>query len=273
MGAPSDYPGLPFGWARPQAREPLGIHADDEAAGWHRRAARLILDRHRRAAIRLFFLETPGLDRVYTAFNRTARERSVTRATDLVIEGYPRSANTRAVVAFQVANGGGHKIASHLHIARSIRRAARLARPTVLIVREPLAVLRSFRTFAMLPEAADFLDHYADFHEGVLPYLDRVVVARFEDVVQDYGSVIQRVNEKFGTNFANFSGTPEEEAEVARRLEVAATIRAPGRPTEVVGKPVPGRHTNLDDATLTKGERRALVRAEAAYAKVIGSVS
>lgn len=273
MGASPDHRGLPVGWARPEEFEPPGIHAEEEAPGWHHRAGRLLLNRHRRAAIRLFCLETPVLDRLYIAFNRTARERSVTRATDIVIEGYPRSANTRAVVAFQVANGAGHRIASHLHIARSIEQAVRLGKPTILIVREPLGVLRSFRTFAMLTEAANFLDHYADFHERVFPYLDQVVVARFEDVVEHYGSVILRVNEKFGTNFAAFGGTPEEEAEVARRLEVAATLRAPGRPTEVVGKPVRGRHTNPDAASLTEEERRALLRAEEAYAKVIGSVS
>src|SRR4051794_14270379 len=105
MGGPSDDPQVPRVWAGPQVGEPQGIHSDDEAAGWHRRAARRILNRHRRAAIRLFFLETRGLDRIYTAFNRTARKRSVTRSTDIVIEGCPRSANSRAVVAFQVANG------------------------------------------------------------------------------------------------------------------------------------------------------------------------
>lgn len=43
------------------------------------------------------------------------RDLVVARDTEIVIEGYPRSANTFAVAAFLLAQGRPVKIAHHLH--------------------------------------------------------------------------------------------------------------------------------------------------------------
>jgi hypothetical protein len=56
----------------------------------------------------------------------------VSRTTEIVIEGYPRSGNTFAVVAFRLAQGREIEIAHHLHAAAQIKRAARLDVPAFI---------------------------------------------------------------------------------------------------------------------------------------------
>jgi hypothetical protein len=56
------------------------------------------------------------------------------------------------------------------------------------------------------------------FHRRVLPYRDRVVVAPFESITSDFGAVVRRINQKFGTNFAEFKHTRENEEAVFERI-------------------------------------------------------
>ena len=61
----------------------------------------------------------------------------VTPTTEIVIERYPRSANTFALVAFQLAQSRELEIAHHLHAAAQIKRAVALGVPAIVLVREP----------------------------------------------------------------------------------------------------------------------------------------
>jgi hypothetical protein len=60
--------------------------------------------------------------------------RSVSRTTQLVIEGYPRLGNTFAVVAFLQAQKEDVRIAHHLHAPAQVIRAARWRIPTIVLI-------------------------------------------------------------------------------------------------------------------------------------------
>jgi len=53
----------------------------------------------------------------------------VKKDTEIVIEGYPRSANTFAVAAFLLAQGRAVKIAHHLHVPAQVIQAVRWGIP------------------------------------------------------------------------------------------------------------------------------------------------
>src|SRR5689334_19049404 len=63
--------------------------------------------------------------------------RAVSRGTEIVIEGFPRSANTFAVVAFRLAQQREIEIAHHLHAAAQIKHAINLKVPVIVLIREP----------------------------------------------------------------------------------------------------------------------------------------
>ena len=172
-----------------------------------------------------------GIPVVATAYcwARGLRNSMPDRRSDLVIEGFPRSANTYARAGFLDANPHA-RVASHLHNARSVRLAVRRGTPVLVLVREPVSAVTSLmvRDRRLNPETA--FRAYARFYRAVLPLADRVVLAHFpdvlrrpgalhRDVVDDLGQVIERVNARFGCEFALYRPDPDSEQRVRTEID------------------------------------------------------
>lgn len=124
--------------------------------------------------------------------------------TEIVIEGFPRSANTFAVVAFQLAQGRPVKIAHHLHAPAQIVDGVRLGIPVILLIREPEAAVRSLMLRKPELSARQAFRTYCEFYEPCVPLLDSVTVAPFEEVTTDFGRTIRSANMKYGMDFTVF---------------------------------------------------------------------
>jgi hypothetical protein len=81
--------------------------------------------------------------------------------------------------------------------------------PALVLVRDPEDAVLEFvirKPSLSLPQA---IRGYVRFYKPLLPHLDRVVVGAFADVTSDFGKVVRRVNERFGTTFVEFKHTDE----------------------------------------------------------------
>jgi hypothetical protein len=134
----------------------------------------------------------------------------VSRTTEIAIEGYPRSGNTFAVVAFRQAQGRAIEIAHHLHAAAQIKRAARLDVPAMVLIREPSEAILSLMVRDPYASMQWALRSYIRFYSAVIPCLEKVVVAPFRTVTSDFASIIRMVNFRYGTAFKEF--VPNEAA-------------------------------------------------------------
>jgi hypothetical protein len=143
--------------------------------------------------------------------------RIVERGTELVLEGFQRSGNTFAVVAFQQAQARPVKMAHHLHSLAQVRRAVALERPTLVLVRDPIDTCVSHILRYSVATPRQVLRSWIRFYDGVSQLRDAIVLADFSEVVSDFGVVTSRVNAKFGTDFREFEHTPER---VARCFEL-----------------------------------------------------
>jgi hypothetical protein len=132
--------------------------------------------------------------------------------TDAVIEGFPRSANTFATIAFELAQPRPVRVARHLHVPSQIIAGTRFGIPTIVLVRDPEEAVLSLSLWTPHITLEDGLRDYVRFYRRILPYRDRFVVATFEQVSTDFGEVIRRLNERFGSSFQEFQHT---EANVA----------------------------------------------------------
>jgi len=167
----------------------------------------------------------------------TLRPLRLTRETQLVIEGFPRSANTYAVVAFQQANPGVI-IAHHTHSSVTVRNAARRGVPTLLISRAPADSCRSLCLRYPGLTMASALRQYIRFHERLLSVASGIYVAAFDDVVTDYGVVLDGLNSRFGTEFAAYSPTPQNEDRCYKTIEAIEREEGKGRLREnMVARP------------------------------------
>lgn len=136
--------------------------------------------------------------------------RAVSRKTEIVIEGFPRSGNTFAVVAFRQAQQRKVEIAHHLHAGAQIKRAAKLGLPAIVLIREPSDAVLSVAAKDQDVSISWALSSYIRFYSAVLPHLDKAVVAPFANVTSDFAGVIRQVNVQYGTNFREF--VPSEDA-------------------------------------------------------------
>jgi hypothetical protein len=143
----------------------------------------------------------------------------VSRTTEIVIEGYPRSGNTFAVVAFRLAQGREIKMAHHLHAAAQIKRAARLDVPVILLIRKPSEAILSLLVRDPRASMRWALRSYIRFYSSVVPYLEKAVVAPFATVTSDLADIIRMVNIRHGTAFKEFVPTEEALNSVRRTVE------------------------------------------------------
>jgi hypothetical protein len=174
----------------------------------------------------------------------------VERDTELVIEGYPRSGNSFAEAAFQVAQTSPVKLAHHCHAAAQVLQAVRWNIPVLVVLRDPLEACRSL--IMHHPQAYDAklaLSEYLDFHRGILPVRPYAVVARFETVIEDFGLVTDAINKKYSTRFTRFLHDKENESRAFSLLDRLSRERGTADEAEPY---TPGK----DAATVQARERQ-----------------
>ncbi|MCE2510195.1 MAG: hypothetical protein J4G10_04375 [Alphaproteobacteria bacterium] len=145
--------------------------------------------------------------------------RTVRRDTEIVIEGFPRSGNSFAVTAFELAQARPVRMADHLHVPAQLLRAAQYQRPACLLIREPGPAVRSLCVRFPHLTVADALESYRRFYARCLPVSDAFLTVPFEALISDFGAVIERLNRKFGTTFTPFAHTEENLSRVHKTLD------------------------------------------------------
>src|SRR5215212_10123770 len=150
--------------------------------------------------------------------------RAVTPDKQVVIEGFPRSGNSFARRAFIMAQDETFdvtRIAHHLHVPAQVIRAAQWQIPTLVLIRRPRDAVLSLviRDPISVDQA---LRYYISFYETSEKYRDAYVLGRFEEVTEDFGQVMRRMNEKFGTTFSLFSHDEENVSKLFAGMETQA---------------------------------------------------
>lgn len=155
-----------------------------------------------------------------------ALKRILSRESKLVIEGYPRCANSFALAAFRSVNGGSGqlKIATHVHSPVQVKQAIKWNIPSMVLIREPDCAVPSLLAYAVQLQKVSqselrgnggellvryWTERYVDFYDQLLKHANSIFFAEFSDVTLDFGNVTKRFNEKFGTDFECFNHSDE----------------------------------------------------------------
>jgi hypothetical protein len=124
------------------------------------------------------------------------------RSTEVVIEGYPRSANTLMVETFARSQSEPVKIAHHVHSPAHVLEAARRDLPTLVLIREPEAAAVELVLAKPAITLAQALRGWVRFYAVLRSRRSAFVIATFTEVHEDPGAPIGRLNDRFGTAFA-----------------------------------------------------------------------
>lgn len=139
---------------------------------------------------------------LYYRFRRVRNGKAVSSLTEIVIEGYPRSANTFSLHSFLLAQKRDMVIAHHLHAAAQVLRGIELQLPIIVLIRKPKEAILSNLVFnsGRLKMKRAILD-YLGFYLPIIDYRDEICVADFREVTHDFREVVKRLNTAFGQNF------------------------------------------------------------------------
>lgn len=138
------------------------------------------------------------------------RPEALLKETNLVIEGYPRSGNSFAFTAFNMAQGESTvRVAHHLHTASVVIAAIRANVPSLVLVRNPEDAIISHIIYSQNLTISQCLKSYLDFYQPLLKHRDYFVTAKFEDVITDFGAITRKVNQEFSTAFKEFEHTQD----------------------------------------------------------------
>lgn len=143
----------------------------------------------------------------------------VAKDTEVVIEGFPRSANSFACEAF-ISGQRQTRHGTHVHSSAQVVQACKWNIPTLVLLRHPHGAVCGDIAFGCelderdpltvsAEDLNDSLRRYTAFYERVEPYRRGFVVGHFPDVVKDFGAVMRHFNEYFGTDFKVFEHTKE----------------------------------------------------------------
>ena len=139
--------------------------------------------------IHLALFSTVSTRAIYGAARRRVRDPSVGTDTALVLDGFPRSANTYAYAALLHSNEACLNVSHRLHSAANFIWGIRHDIPAIVLFRDPAGVVRSFiRSLGV--SAAHGLRRYVDLDERLLPYRDCFVVSESSETTRGFGSVI-----------------------------------------------------------------------------------
>ncbi len=188
--------------------------------------------------------------------------------TEIVIEGYPRSANSFSVAAFELAQGRPTRIAHHLHAPGHVIAGVRAGVPALVLIRDPEDAILEFVIVKPYLSVRQALRGYLRFYGPLLPYLERLEVGAFREVTTDLGSVIGRINRRFGTSFLEFEHSEENvricfqamdrywQGRVGRGAELERFVGRPSELREQLKDRLRGSYQSPDLADLRARVRR-----------------
>ena len=187
-------------------------------------------------------------------YRRRPRHALLSRDTEIVIEGFPRSGNGWTLRMFRRWQGGKVRVAHHQHSEAHILAGCKRGLPVLVLLRDPADCIRSWRMLENELDTDWALRRWIAFHEAVEGIADGVVIATFDQTTQRLGEVIKRINSKFGTSFLGFDITD------AMRERVIASMAPHSRPG-------PGRAEQLAEVSLEL-DSRLLDKARALYRRL-----
>jgi hypothetical protein len=120
--------------------------------------------------------------------------------TQIVIEGFPRSANSSTVAHFQAFNPQV-AIAHHHHVPAQVIQGVPRKLPILVLIRRPADAIASFKCLQPGLSLTTAIKGYNSFYQILLPYASNFVIASFDRLFEDFDRIIHSINQKFSRDF------------------------------------------------------------------------
>lgn len=182
----------------------------------------------------------PDLWKALNTLRASPHPRRLNDETQLVLEGFPRSANTFAVLAFQELQSEPVTITHHTHVVATVRAGTRQGVPTVVLIRRPRDVVSSvlIRRPALTPEGC--LRAYCQYYRDIEAIGGPLVLTDFTVVTRQFHRVVRQVNQLFETHFTEEPLNPTQRQNVMDWIS-ELDAQSSGERFRTLSKPHPRR--------------------------------
>jgi len=147
-----------------------------------------------------YILATFGLKRRANAvfpFHYSLRRRALFSDNyDLLVDGFKRSANTYASVAFRLSQPN-LRVRCHCHNPMYVIQSVRWGKPVCVLVRNPVAAISSFVIHSRR-NFSSAIEDYIDYYRTLIPYRRNILIVSFDQVTNDFRGVVRAVNSRYG---------------------------------------------------------------------------
>lgn len=178
----------------------------------------MLIELKHKAANKLvtFMSSTPSLYYGMRRLTNRMDDFCTTADSEIVIEGYPRSANSSTVYEFIHRQGRDIRVAHHKHHAAQILRGVELGKPAVALIRPHRDAILSNLALgreALIREGEsamgrvnfltleDVTVSWLQFYRAILPLAATIVIAPFKEVTADISHMIEDINSRYGTSY------------------------------------------------------------------------
>jgi hypothetical protein len=168
--------------------------------------------------------------------------------TDLVIEGFPRSANSFAFAAITSSQPRPLKIAHHLHHEAQICLAAHYKVPMLILIRHPVDACLSTAIYFQDTDISGYLYRWVKFYNCAMRHAKHICFAEFNTVTHDIASVLRRFNCKFKSELR----VPASNVTIAAKAAEQVVRFSSSLPAEIRSRQIaiPDKHRNIMKAKL-----------------------
>jgi len=161
-------------------------------------------------AVKRFIRRHPFLYFSLVGYKPSVKRLRARRDSELVVEAYPRSANTTSMYSLYYSQRD-LKVGHHLHVPAHVKYAVFHGIPCLVIIREPLDCVASLMVMRNGGDPVSLLKDYIDFAMIVRGLMGGLILVSFKEVVSEgMGTAIERLNLKFGKTFQKPTSSPEE---------------------------------------------------------------
>jgi len=152
-------------------------------------------------------------------FNNGKASRSVADTTEVVIEGFPRSANTYLVQGFLQTQERSVSVAHHLHLPVNVHQGIKKNIPCLVMIRRPTeavtslvgmrmqktkisqSVQKEYNDRFLIRRISQAAKHWIRFYKDIMSYKHGYLLVTFEQAIHKPSTVLKNMNKCFGKRY------------------------------------------------------------------------
>tara|TARA_B100001057_G_scaffold161708_1_gene162359 strand:- start:25341 stop:26078 length:738 start_codon:yes stop_codon:yes gene_type:complete len=165
--------------------------------------------------LRFFWSRHPWL--FYQAYSRVRYPKSsITKKTNILIEGFGRSGSSFTADSFKIANDNNIQLAWNQKSPSAIYEAIKWNIPTLVLIRDPKSVVISYKVMNPKLSIKLLLEEYIKYYSCIWRYRNHYLVCTNDYVWNDFNQLIKIMNNKFNINLNSISNSNELKKQVIK---------------------------------------------------------